>query len=377
MSGAQRIFTIQSQDFEVEVYVSSNIQNLDLLGSMSGSLVPRTFLRCYSTTISASTKQIADAIRKTANYTPPVVLRQLLDFNQVQRLSLSLGRPNLYRDRSIHPSSLPPDDQTPLPFEGTSLPPGYHLIYFTPAALPEDLGVDGTDRSYSPASPFTRRMWAGGELRWEKSNPLRIGEEAIESTRLISAEPKITRAGEEMIVIGVEKRFENEAGLSLIDRRDWVFRPKLEGPPPQDHDVLSAAKDSEDLLPPHASRETPSHRSRDFLQTEVSLFRFSALTFNGHKIHYSRPWCRDVEGHREIVVHGPLNLINILDFWRDSQDSDYSIPASLSYRATAPFYAGEKYRGILEKDEGRAKVRLWGRDGKGGVRVGMMGDVVG
>src|SRR5271168_4480777 len=58
--------------------------------------------------------------------------------------------------------------------------------------------------------------------------------------------------------------------------------------------------------------------TRDFTQTPVSLFRFSALTFNGHKIHYSKEWCQQVEGHRDIVVHGPLNLINMLDFWRDT-----------------------------------------------------------
>lgn len=90
---------------------------------------------------------------------------------------------------------------------------------------------------------------------------------------------------------------------------------------------------------------------RDFTQTDTTLFRFSALTFNAHKIHVNRDWCRQVEGHRDLVVHGPLNLINILDFYRDVQGKGSDImPKTVTYRATAPLYVGEKYRIILEKE---------------------------
>lgn len=101
---------------------------------------------------------------------------------------------------------------------------------------------------------------------------------------------------------------------------------------------------------------SPGAITRDFCQSPVSLFRFSALTFNAHKIHYSREWCRDVEAHRDLVVHGPLNLINMLDLWRDSQeDGDGTIPQSIDYRATSPLYVGEQYRIVMEKTEnGRA-----------------------
>ena len=75
-------------------------------------------------------------------------------------------------------------------------------------------------------------------------------------------------------------------------------------------------------------------------------------------------------------MHGPLNLINMLDFWRDEQADDYMIPQSIKYRATAPFYAGENYRGLLERGAGTTSIKLWGHDGKGDVRVGMLGDVV-
>lgn len=327
------------------------------------TMLPRTFRRLASTAISARNKQLVDDFLQKAKNAPPIVRKQLLDPNQIQHLSLTLDRPRLYRGVQIVENEAPP--------QGTPLAPGYHLVYFTPAALPGDLGRDGTDISYSPAEPFTRRMWAGGKIDWEKGNSLRIGDEAIETTKLISAEPKVTRAGEEMIVVGVEKTFENAKGLALVDRRDWVFRTQLSGPP-SSKDYSESIGHDDALLP----LPNTSQKSRDFLQTAVSLFRFSALTFNAHKIHYSRPWCRDVEGHREIVVHGPLNLINMLDFWRDEQADDFMIPKSIKYRATAPLYAGENYRALLERDAATTSIKLWGHDGRGEVKVGMISDVV-
>ncbi|KAL8658890.1 MAG: hypothetical protein Q9226_000725 [Calogaya cf. arnoldii] len=318
----------------------------------------QSFRRLASTNVSAITRRLAnDLLQRAEN--AQVVRKQLLDANQTQRLSLTLNRPRLYRDGG--------DLRQFTPANGTPLAPGYHLVYFTPIALPEELGNDGTDISFSPSKPFTRRMWAGGEMKWVKGNPLRIGEEAIERTRLVSAEPKIGKTGEEMIIVRVEKTFENAKGPALVDKRDWVFRTALSGPAP-----LLDARESDNQPP---SPQDASQQSRDFLQTAVSLFRFSALTFNGHKIHYSRPWARAAEGHRDIVVHGPLNLINMLDFWRDVQEDDYMIPQSIKYRATAPFYAGETYRALLEKGVGTTSIKLWGRSNSGDFRVGMLGDI--
>ena len=98
-------------------------------------------------------------------------------------------------------------------------------MYFTPAFLEGELGIDGTDASYNPDAPFTRRMWAGGEVVWPRGkngevNLLRVGQEVRETTKLLSAEPKVIRkTGDEMIVVGVEKVFENEDGVAVIDRR--------------------------------------------------------------------------------------------------------------------------------------------------------------
>ena len=101
--------------------------------------------------------------------------------------------------------------------------------------------------------------------------------------------------------------------------------------------------------------------SRDFCQTDVTLFRFSALTFNAHKIHWSPDWCRRVEGHRNSVVHGPLNLINMLDLWRDTtrKDDASAVPKSIAYRVMSPLYVDEPYRILLDKDDTNEKTNCW------------------
>lgn len=151
----------------------------------------------------------------------------MLDSNQLQLLSLTLNRPSLFPGSPPLSQSSSTGSTSPPP--GTPLPPGYHLVYFTPAFLEGELGADGTDVSYNPDAPFTRRMWAGGELSWSrgadgKPNLLRVGQEVRETTRVLSAEPKVVkRTGEEMLVVGVEKEFANDDGVALVDRRQGLL----------------------------------------------------------------------------------------------------------------------------------------------------------
>lgn len=311
--------------------------------------------------MSSATNKIAqDLLSKYQG--SPIIREQFLDANQLQCLGLTLNRHHLYRDRPVN--AKPPASDTPIP-------PGYHLVYFTPTASSDELATDGTDIAYSPKTPFIRRMWAGGEIVWDKENWLRVGQDVVETTQLLSAVPKVTRLGEEMIVVGVQKKFENSRGVAVVERRDWVFRKER----PKAQAVFDAHVHDSVTLP--VARNS-TIKTRDFLQTPVSLFHFSALTFNAHKIHYSQTWCRQIEGHRDIVVHGPLNLINMLDFWRDTRNGgDCEVPKSIRYRATAPFYCDEPYRAMLEEGEnGSIQIKLWGSDGKGDVRVGMIGDLV-
>ena len=140
--------------------------------------------------------------------------------------------------------------------------------------------------------------------------------------------------------------------------RNWIFRPEITTP--------QSPSSKPELVPFPEAKHT-----RDFLQTPITLFRFSALTFNAHKIHYNKEWCREVEGHRDLVVHGPLNLINMVNLWRDIRGSDV-MPRRITYRATSPLYAGERYRIIAEEEKGKiTEVKIVDSYGK----VGMIGQI--
>jgi hydroxyacyl-ACP dehydratase HTD2-like protein with hotdog domain len=135
---------------------------------------------------------------------------QRLDPQQSQKLSLMPNRRELQPGTNVVQS--PPKAATPLP-------PGYHLVYMAPASLEDDLGADGTDKTFNPPGTFTRRMWAGGSMAWSKQNLLRIGEDVEEWTRLISAVPKTSRDGHEMVLVEIENEFANSNGVALTDRR--------------------------------------------------------------------------------------------------------------------------------------------------------------
>jgi hydroxyacyl-ACP dehydratase HTD2-like protein with hotdog domain len=126
-----------------------------------------------------------------------------------------------------------------------------------------------------------------------------------------------------------------------LKSRSWIFRTELEAPATvRPHIPVSS----------HAKSEVRDIKSvgagfprRHLNWSPIALFRFSALTFNAHMIHYNESWTKNVEGHPHVVVHGPLNLINMLDYWRDIHGKDGLQAKEITYRATSPIYAGEPY----------------------------------
>jgi hydroxyacyl-ACP dehydratase HTD2-like protein with hotdog domain len=298
----------------------------------------------------------------------PFISSQFLDANQLRLFSLTLNRPYL------HQSASGPSLEDEPPKAGTPLPPFYHLAYFTPAQLPGILGLDGTDASFNPAPPFTRRMWAGGAVSWPgapQEHYLRIGDTVTETTTVLSCDPKIIKStGESMLVVSVLKEFrDSKDNLCVADNRSWVFREALDPSKP----TLAPKKPS--LLSESDLNDLAEGKHvQTFCRDEITLFRVSALTFNAHRIHYDKPWAIGVEGHRNVVVHGPLNLISMLDLWRDKvaesgvgvPGAGVVMPASIEYRATSPVYAGEGYRIILDRDpstDGTIPVRVVSNDG--------------
>ncbi|CAK7237704.1 hypothetical protein SBRCBS47491_010090 [Sporothrix bragantina] len=274
-----------------------------------------------------------------------IVRRQLVDPNQLAKLAFTLGRPQV--------SGVAVADDTVLP-NGTPVPAGYHLVYFTPGGVEADLGLDGTDRSFNAPAPFSRRMWAGGAMEWKAGDSiLKIGDEVEERTRLISAKPKTSKStGAGMVLVEVEKELWSPRGLAVVDRRSWIFRPAVTEadlqaakPPPfqPNSDTVTSIEDSKGT----------DGLVRSFNWSPVGLFRFSALTFNGHKIHYNEDWTHKVESHAGLVVHGPLNLINLLNYWQDAHGAAAGQSVKkISYRAVSPIYAGQPYQ-VRTKAEGK------------------------
>lgn len=172
-----------------------------------------TFRRLASTSSKASASEAAAEILQRFGNKPISVREQLLDANQARLFSLTFGR------QKLHPDDKLSADGAPL--KGTPLPPGYHWAYFTPPFLEQDLGEDGTDKTLNPLRPWTRRMWAGGELQWRQGSAelLRVGSTVTEITRIVSAEAKTMRNGDSMILAGLEKTYESDNGIGLVDKR--------------------------------------------------------------------------------------------------------------------------------------------------------------
>lgn len=161
--------------------------------------------RCLTTNATDAASRLLDTFAGK-----DVTRKQILDSNQLQRLSLTLNR------KELHPGL---DVSSDPPAQGTPLPPGYHLVYFTPAAVESELGMDGTDKTFNAPAPFTRRMWAGGKMQFIEGTSLNVGEEIEERTRLVGATPKKSKSGDEMVLVDVEKEFWGRDGLVVKDQR--------------------------------------------------------------------------------------------------------------------------------------------------------------
>ncbi|PWN89708.1 hypothetical protein FA10DRAFT_268226 [Acaromyces ingoldii] len=300
---------------------------------------------------------------------PAMVETQHLDQHQAALLRLTLSEMvPLDQEAGAEPKVFAhsPERQYAGLSNRTRLLPTEHLAYFTPRVASWNLGADGSDTSFNPpGGVFTRRMWAGGEMRFQADAPqLLLGERAYEHTFVEDAQLKQLGGGRgEMIVVWVRKEFgrrtkQEEAPLppSIIDRRSWVFQRAL--PPSAEQQQQQNQEQEQGLQAPSGAFHPDMPAPVRLVQTPASLFRYSALTFNAHAIHLSPTWARDVEGHRDIVVHGPLTLSLLVRTWgRDHgrwfflrkrggsaiEPSSGRRLVSVAYRAKRPLYAGEPY----------------------------------
>jgi 3-methylfumaryl-CoA hydratase len=213
-------------------------------------------------------------------------------------------------------------DKDPLAIgEGSVLPPGWHWFYFKPVVPRSALGSDGHERrgGFLPPVELPRRMWAGGNLSF--LGELRLGERVVRRSTIESVEEKTGRSGR-LVFVNVRHRIESERGQAVDEAQHLVYREGTGG-----------AGEG-----PEAPR-SPAW-SDAFTADAVTLFRFSALTFNGHRIHYDQPYSLREEGYPGIVVHGPLLALLLLE---SAARHAGRHPARFAYRAMSPLFAGEEF----------------------------------
>jgi len=201
------------------------------------------------------------------------------------------------------------------------LPPGWHWLYFLDAPPSADLGSDGrtVPQGFLPDTGQPRRMWAGGSFVFHA--PLRIGAAADCVTTIADVRRKEGRSGT-LVFITTEHRVSQDGRLAVEERRNLVFR----APPRPDEAPRS-----------EAAPEGAAWR-RMLRPDPVLLFRFSALTFNAHRIHYDAAYCREEEGYPGLVVHGPMLALLLLDLV--GREMPGRTVRRFDYRAVAPLFAG-------------------------------------
>lgn len=191
------------------------------------------------------------------------------------------------------------DDATPVA-EGDALPPAWHWMFTQPAAPQSQLGLDGHPRrgGFLPPIELPRRMWAGSDVTFEA--PIRVGDRIRRVSAIESLVPKSGSTGA-LVFVTVRHEMTSSSGGRSVDLQRIVYREEAVPGAPQPK-----------AAPPGAGPEFSLTLEPD----PVMLFRFSALTFNGHRIHYDLPYARDVEGYRGLVVHGPLLALAMLESLR-------------------------------------------------------------
>jgi 3-methylfumaryl-CoA hydratase len=239
------------------------------------------------------------------------------------------------------------DRADPLPQAGTELPPLWHWLYFLPGHRQSEIGPDGHARrgGFLPPVPLPRRMWAGGRLTWHA--PLRVGDSIERTSRIASVSHKAGRSGDLVFVL-VRHEVRNAQGLALTEEHDIVYRPLAQPGDP---------------APPPQAAPADAPWSREIVPDPVLLFRYSALTFNGHRIHYDRSYVTEVEGYPGLVVHGPLIATLLADLARRERPG--AALRSFSFRAVRPTFDLYPFRVNGQPSEDGRKVQLWAQDHEG------------
>jgi len=233
---------------------------------------------------------------------------------------------------------------------GPAVPPLWHWLYFTPLARHSEIGGDGHAKrgGFLPPVPLPRRMWAGGRLEFRR--PLKIGEDIVRVSRIRDVTIKEGRTGT-LVFVTVGHEISDAGGVAIVEEHDIVYRenPRADAPIQQPYQASADAAFSREIVP-----------------DPVLLFRYSALTFNGHRIHYDRSYATQVEGYPGLVVHGPLIATLLIDLVH--RNLPQARVTRFAFRAARPLFDIHPFTVCGRPDDDRL-VALWARDHEGALAM--------
>lgn len=232
------------------------------------------------------------------------------------------------------------DRRDPAPNDGELIPPGWHWLYFLETTPASDLGPDGHPRrgGFLPPVTLPRRMWAGGRIEFRRL--LKVGERLRRESEVISIEPKQGKSGS-LLFVTVRHTVLAGEEVAVVEEHDIVYREAARP---------GEAAPSGKIAPAQAAWR------RTLVAGPVVLFRFSALIFNAHRIHYDIDYCREEERYPGLIVHGPLQTILLLDLCRRNETRPVK---RLDYRALYPVFHTEQFTVNGEPSADGSKADVW------------------
>jgi len=240
-------------------------------------------------------------------------------------------------------------DEAAGPMLEMELPPLWHWLYFLPGERQSNIGIDGHPRrgGFLPPITLPRRMWAAGRLHFVR--PLLPGTDVTRESKITSIQAKEGRSGS-LVFVTVQHKISDALGVAIREEQDIVYReaPAPGGPPPK----LQAAPTDEQF-------------SQVLTLEPVRLMRYSALTFNGHRIHYDRPYAVQDEGYAGLVVHGPFIATLLMETLRRAQPMRQV--ASFEFKAVSPLFDSAPFT-LAGKVDG-CTAHLWARGPQGQLAV--------
>lgn len=262
------------------------------------------------------------------------------DFSEYIGRSMTLE--DIVTVASVHKLAVTLNRADPMPKIGDFVPPGWHHALFPRFPLTKDLGGDGMipEIDDGPPDPLPLRMFAGSRARFHQ--PIRIGDTVTQERKLVSVVPKEGKSGK--LVFGVyANTITGPNGLCTEDDWDLVFKEE--------------DKDASRQPPPPKPGPESVEWDRTISINETMLFRYSACTFNPHRIHYDYPYTTEVEGYPGLVVHGPLTATWLSELARENMPG--KTMSSFQMRAVAPLYANQDIRLAGNVTEQGTTCELW------------------